>query len=217
MPGISMMQNMSPRSPQQMQPMNQGPMQPQPPQQSWLDWFKSGLSDANDFTFGTSPGWTQLENFTPEQQQILSQLLQGGFNQIQNPTAGFYPIRNEAMRQFNQDIVPGLLERFTAGGGYGSNALSSPALGQLLGSAGAGLSSNLAAQQAQYGLASQGLGLKQAALGLQNPYQYASTPGTGGLVGGVLDLVKGIGSPILQQSFSSGASIPSIIKKTLWG
>ena len=200
------MRNANPQVQQAM--MQQQQMQPQ--QKGWLDSIKELL-------FGQQPGWTQLENFNPDQMSALQQLLQGGLGQLQNPTAGFQPISDEAMRQFHQQIVPSLLERFTAGGGYGSNALSSPGLASQLSSGGAGLASMLAAQKANYGLESQGLGLKQTALGLQNPYQYASTPGTGGLVGGGIDLLKGVGSPILQQSFATGSSIPSIIKKTIWG
>lgn len=91
-------------------------------------------------------------------QQILSALQGQGSNIAQNPlfqqgsnflqqflsgspesTAAF---EAPAMRQFNEQIIPGLAERFS---GMGAGAQSSSAFQQALGQAGAGLSENLQA------------------------------------------------------------------------
>ena len=201
-------------SPQLQQSMLQQ-QQMQPQQQGWGDWIKNLFSGTKDALFGQSPGFLQLDRYTPDQQQVLMQLLQGGMNNTQNPTAGFAPIRQQALNEFNQQVVPGLLERFTAGGGYGSNALSSPALAQQLGSAGTGLESMLAAQQAQYGLQNQNFGLKQLGLGLSPQFDYAQTPGTRGLVGGVADFASGVLPPIFKQALSTGNPATEIVKQ-LW-
>lgn len=65
-----------------------------------------------------------------------------------------------AMRQFQEQIVPGLAERFA---GLGAGAQSSSAFNQALGAAGAGLSENLAALrgQLQLGALPQALGFAQ--------------------------------------------------------
>jgi hypothetical protein len=192
-------------SPQYRQAMMQQQQQSEP---SWWDRFKSGAGNffqgVKEFNLGTPAGWEQVQNFTPDQINILNQLLQGGFNQTQNPTQGFQPIAQEAQRQFAQEVVPGLAERFTSMGGYGTGALSSPAFAGQLGSAGAGLQSMLAAQQAQYGQRNQQLGLQQAALGLQPQFQNSYVPATGGLVGGLFDLAKGI-APSAAYGYAAGA------------
>lgn len=132
---------------------------------------------------GGGPGkMKQVQNLTPQQQQILPFLLQMGKNQVQNPYQGFQPIAQQARSQFQQNTIPSLAERFTSMGGYGSSALSSPAFASQLGSAGAGLEEALAALQAQYGMQNQRSGLSTLALGMspafENYYQ-GSQPGFG--------------------------------------
>ena len=102
-------------------------------------------------------------------QQLLSQLQGQNTNIQQNPlfqqgsnflqqllsgspesTAAF---EAPAMRQFNEQIVPGIAERFS---GLGAGAQSSSAFQQALGQAGAGLSENLQAMRS--GLQFGGLG-----------------------------------------------------------
>ena len=93
-----------------------------------------------------------------------SPLFQQGSNFLQSLLSGSpeatAAFEAPAMRQFNEQIVPGLAERFS---GLGAGAQSSSAFSQALGSAGAGLSENLAALRGQLGLqaAGQGLGYAQ--------------------------------------------------------
>lgn len=114
-----------------------------------------------------------VNQFNPQQQQALQELLQKGLGSLGNlnlpgmPLQGqgsFAPIAQNAQRQFQQNTVPGLAERFTSMGS--GAALSSPDLNRQLSGAGADLASQLAALEAQYGLQQQGLGLQEQ--GMQN-------------------------------------------------
>jgi hypothetical protein len=98
-----------------------------------------------------------------------SPLFQQGSSFIQNLLSGS-PEATAAfeapyMRQFNEQIVPGLAERFSGGFGVpgAASAQSSSAFSQALGSAGAGLSENLASLrgQLQMGALPQALGYAQ--------------------------------------------------------
>lgn len=66
-----------------------------------------------------------------------------------------------AMRQFNEEIVPGIAERFS-----GAGARSSSAFNQSMGQASAGLAERIAAMRAQLGLGAAGQALNYA----QAPY-----------------------------------------------
>jgi len=126
-----------------------------------IDWSKllgggaaAGLGAGMSLFGGKrQPQTTQLQRFTPEQQSALSQLLQTGLQGLQNPMEGFEPIAQQAKRQFQQETVPSLAERFTSLGG---GAQRSSAFQGALGRAGAGLSENLAGMGTRYGLQRQG-------------------------------------------------------------
>ena len=111
-----------------------------------------------DFLFGkTQPAkTTQLPTMSPEQMNMLNSMLSqmggpmsqgmGNLSQIlSGKPEAFKAFEAPAMRQFNEQIVPGLAERFS---GMGSGAQGSSAFGQQLGAAGAGLSENLAGMRA---------------------------------------------------------------------
>lgn len=148
-----------------------------------------------DFLVGTSGQTQQLPRFNPQQQDIFKQLQQMGLQGLQNPSQGFEPIKQQALSQFSQQIVPSLSERFTSMGGAGTAALSSPAFASQLGQAGAGLSENLAALQAQYGLQQQGHFRNLISMGLEPQFEQAYTPPSPGLIQGAAgQLGGGIGS-----------------------
>lgn len=104
-------------------------------------------------------GYETISTFNPQQQQGFSQLIQmlmgqlgggqglfgQGSNYLQNLLSGspeaFSNFEAPFKRQFEQETVPGIAERFS---GLGSGAQSSSAFQQALGQAGAGLSENLA-------------------------------------------------------------------------
>jgi hypothetical protein len=118
------------------------------------------------FGGGQQGGVQQASRISPQQQNILSMLMNMSQQGMQNPYEGFEPIARRARSQFNQQTVPSLAERFTS---MGSNALSSPAFASQLGQAGAGLDEGLAALQSQYGMENKQNIMRMLALAL-SPY-----------------------------------------------
>lgn len=111
-----------------------------------------------------SPGMKKFDQYTPEQQKRLNEMLQmlsgeGQLGQGQDESLSFWrdilsgepgafeKFSDPYMREFNEKTIPMLAERF-AGAGANSGALSSSGFGQSLSSAGAGLQSQLAALKA---------------------------------------------------------------------
>jgi len=104
----------------------------------------------------TDPQAISTKTMTPEQEQLvtqLSSLIPNGLKNLNLPggQSNFQPIADEARRNFSQNTIPTLAERFA---GLGRN---SSGLQQSLGGAGAQFESQLAALQAQHGLQEQGL------------------------------------------------------------
>lgn len=109
-----------------------------------------------DFLFGRPEYLQKFQNFTPQQQGLQNQSIAGSMDllkQILGNQFDFGPIEQQARQQFQTSTIPGLAERFTS---LGSGAQRSSAFQNALGSAGAGLESNLAALKGQYGLGQRG-------------------------------------------------------------
>lgn len=126
-----------------------------------------------DFLFGEGEKRQQIPRFSSSQQNVLEQLLGGaqqgiapGIQQLLNilgqDQQSLQAFEAPALRQFNEEILPSIAERFTGMMGEGSQRSS--AFGQQLGQAGAGLAENLAGQRSQLG--SQALSQLQQLLGL---------------------------------------------------
>lgn len=159
-----------------------------------------------DTLFGKSAEMKALPTMSNEQQQLFSQLM-GGMGGAQNQLMGYLsnllsgspeamkPFEAPAMRQFSEQIVPGLAERFS---GMGAGAQSSSAFGQALGSAGAGLAENLQAMRS--GLQQQAISplMSMMGMGLQTPtFNWQQIPGSEGAL-----------SPLLQGlGFAGGAAM----------
>jgi hypothetical protein len=148
------------------------------------------------------PGGTisaQLPRFTQTQQAGLEQLLKQGLSGLQQlPSADFGPIRKAAERQFQEQIVPGIAERFTGQGAQRSSAFT-----QALGSAGAGLSERLAGLEQEFNMnqraQQQNLLMNLLGLGLGPRFQQefiGGQPGFGAQFLGTL-------APVLGQGISS--------------
>lgn len=117
-----------------------------------------------------SAGFKTVSTFNPHQAQAFQQLLGslGGAGQhaanywqelLSGNSESYDKFAAPYMRQFNEQIVPGLAERFA-----GAGALSSSGFQNALGQAGAGLSENLASLRE--GL--RGNAASQSMSGLQN-------------------------------------------------
>lgn len=128
--------------------------------------------------FGAPDELQQTAIYSPEQQQTMQQLLSMGLGGLKQTPFSFEPIANQARQNFSQKTIPSIAERFTALGGQRSSAFN-----QALGSAGAGLETDLASLGSQYNLAQQGNLLKLLLTGLQPQYENSFRQGSGGLLG----------------------------------
>lgn len=167
-----------------------------------------------DFLLGTPGRAEQVQRFNPEQQQAFSQILQQALSGLQQPTAGFEPIAQQARTQFQQQTVPSLAERFTAMGGQGSSAF-----GQQLGQAASGLEQGLASQQAQYGL-QRGNQLQQLlGMGLAPQFdtiQFDQQPGF--LETGIArPFLQGLGQALPGIASGGASSLLTVLSKILSG
>lgn len=145
------------------------------------DIFKYGAFGSQgprSFLKGSKDQFKQVSRATPEQQIGLQQYFQNPINQnplyqqgssyLQNLLGGdqasYDRFAAPYMQQFEQQIVPGIAERFAGMGTGGS--LSSSGLNQSLARAGENLQTNLAGLQSQRQLQGAQLGLGYA----QQPY-----------------------------------------------
>ena len=155
---------------------------------------------------GGKPGkLSQVPTMNPEQQQLLSQLLEmlGGegalgegygeglsqLKELMDPSSeASQRFADPYMKQFQQQTLPGIAERF-AGAGAQGGALSSSGFGQAVGGAGADLQSNLAGLKSQLQRGSiqdilgQFQGLLGKGLGAQS-FGYQYRPPSGGYASG---------------------------------
>lgn len=148
--------------------------------------------------FGGKPRNYRVSTLTPEQQSLQQQLqrgLQGGQSNIpgmgylqqlmSDDPAAFAAYEAPLMRQFNQEIVPGIAERFT---GMGMGSRNSGAFQQQVAGAAGRLSENLGAQRAnlRQGAMQQLMGMYGQAM--QPSFQNIGQPNYGiipGLLGGM--------------------------------
>lgn len=132
----------------------------------------------------------QVPKYTPGVQNGVNNVLQQGFENLQNPYQGFDNISNNAINQFNTQTVPSLAERFTSlGGGQRSSAFQSA-----LGGAGADLQSNLASMRELFGQQNRGQSLQQIGFGLQNQPDFLHSPKQRGWLEGLLGPLLGGGN-----------------------
>lgn len=180
------------------------------------------MANIFDAIFGARDQFKNVPLLTPQQQSSLNQIL-GQLGQMQGPTGAYGMAQSRLadllsggsdvysafaapyMRQFQEQTVPQLAERFAGFGGRGG-ALSSSGFGQGLGAAGAGLQESLASMGAglQQNALQQALGQYNTLAGLglgTRAFQPQFIPGQPGIFGGLLG---GLGGGI-GRGFSGGA------------
>ena len=161
----------------------------------------------------------KIPTMTPGGQQFLDQLFNqlgsgglgqsntnamGLLNQLMNPSSqATQQFTQPYMDQFNQQIVPGLAERFAGAGALGGG-LSSSGFGQSLSAAGGNLQNTLAALKSQLGMqaANQLMGQYSnlAGMGLNSrPFGYTYQPGGPGVLQSALTGYSQAGFPGLQE------------------
>lgn len=157
-------------------------------------------------------GFSKLPTMTEGQEGILNDLIQQlsaggqlgqGYGQALGGLQGFMDPSSEEMsrfadpymRQFNQETVPGLAERFAGGGAMGGG-LSSSGFGQALSSAGSGLQSQLASMKT---------GLQRQAIGdIMNQYKGMSGQAFGARPFGYMAPQQGFMPQMLASYAQSG-------------
>jgi len=149
------------------------------------------MASLRNFLFGKKEKMMKQELFSPEQEQFLNMILKGtqpgmssGIDYLTQMLSGSKESTEDFeapyMRQFEEQTIPGIAERFA-----GVDAQSSSAFGQSLGQAGAGLQENLAALRE--GLRGQALSQLQgiSGMGLGQRFENMFRPGTTGVIGGM--------------------------------
>jgi hypothetical protein len=164
----------------------QGPMQPQGPQgfaPGWPAQQGGGMQGPQAFPVDAKKNWyTGTEPYTlrtpiygQQQGAGFAEALQMALEGLRNNKLDFGPIAQQARTNFAQQTIPSIAERFS-----GLGAQKSSAFGQTLGQAGAGLESNLAAQQSQYGLESNRALQNLLGIGLTPQYETSYSGGREG-------------------------------------
>ena len=159
-----------------------------------------GMASKNaggSFFGGSQGGFDQVSRLTPQQQEMFSQMFPGlmqaqgsGLDWINQILSGdpeaFANFEAPFKRQFEQETVPGIAERFAGLGSHG--AQSSSAMNQTMAQAGRELSENLAALRGN--LQQNALGQIQGLTGqamqptFESVYKQPTTGFLGGLAGG---------------------------------
>jgi len=171
------------------------------------------MASLDEFLFGNE---SSMKGFNKDSLQTLLQMLkggglnqnplfQGGSNFLQNLFSNdpqqMQQFQQPYMDNFNQNIVPGIANRF-AGMGTGASGLSSSGFQQTLAQAGRGLQSDLASMRGQQQMQGLNTGLQYAQQPISNamtaagmvPNQYYERPGQSGLVqSGFNSFMQGLG------------------------
>lgn len=177
------------------------------------------MSAFSQFFLGSPSQAQQLPNVTDEQKQLLDQILgrvqsplSSGFQNLQNILGGspeaFSAFERPAMRQFQEEIIPSITERFA-----GLGAGSSSGLQQTLARSGERLSENLAAQRS--GLQGQALSQLMGLLGtgLSPQFQYLKKEGSEGVLPSILSLLGAYATGGSQLGGITGSGISGLFRK----
>jgi len=164
----------------------------------------------SELLFGKKEVEKQMPTMTPQQEALLNMLVGGMegatpemFQYLQGLLSGdegaYSKFAAPYMRQFEEEIVPGIAERF---GGMG--AQSSSGFQQALGKAGAGLQENLAAlrEQLRMGAAGQLQGLLGQGLGTRS-FENLYVPQQQGLLHGLAGgMGQGAGAAMMSAALA---------------
>lgn len=180
---------------------------------SWIPFAAMAASQIADKIFGGKDKMSKVPAMTKEQESLLNQIIKmlgkdgmgqgygeaiGLQRQLMDPSSeAVQQFTDPYMKQFQQEIIPGIAERFAGMSPMGGGLMTS-GFGQALGGAGAGLQSQLAAlkaglgQQAAGQLMSQYGGMVGLGLGAQ-PFAYQQQAPT--MLGGLLSAWGKAGFP----------------------
>lgn len=143
--------------------------------------FLSGL-------FGSKPKLKRAKTMTGPQMAYGNDMLAQSLAGLKDPYAGFAPLEQQAMSQYQQSM-PGLLQRFS---NMGDSALSSSGLNAALAGGQQSLAENLAAMKANYGLQSRGQFMQMGQTGMMPQFENYQTGGSQGLLGSLAPMALGL-------------------------
>lgn len=184
---------------------------------NWLSGALGGFLPGSWSMGAKKEKMKKLPTMTPGQEGILNQLIEmlggggqlgsaykqslTGLTDLLDPSSEAYQkFADPYMKQFEQETVPMLAEKFAGAGGGMGGALSSSGFGQSLSAASGNLQSNLASmktqmmQKAMEDIMQQFQAMSGQALGAQ-PFAYYQQPGQ-----------KGFG-----ESFTTGGGLASLL------
>jgi hypothetical protein len=145
-----------------------------------------------NFLWGTPSRFEKIPRFTQPQVQGLNTILQQALSGLQGTPASYEPIAQQEMQRFQNEIVPGIAERYATTQGSRSGAFQG-ALSQ----AAQRLSTNLAGMGAQYNLANRGQLMNLLKIGLTPQEDVGYFGGRQGVAQtGLSSLAGGIGTSI---------------------
>lgn len=163
--------------------------------------------------FSSTPAqFKQLDILSQPQLQAQRSLLQSGQQQLQNNPLSFAPQRQQYIKQFNEQIIPTLAERFA------DNQRSSAFKGAL-GNTASDFGAKLAALESQYNLQANQQGLQQLMAGLNPEFQNILQPRQASLFENLFSsLGSGAGSAATSFLGSGGAGgILALLQSLLGG
>jgi hypothetical protein len=164
-----------------------------------------------NYLFGQRPSMKRQDVFSPEQAQAFQQMFQGlggqggpfgdifgQFDPQATQNMWQQGVAQPAMRQFQQQTIPSIMQRFADQG-------ASSGLSTSLATAGRDMNENLNAQLAQYIWQAQQQQMQQRMGGLQNfmsqqPFAFMQQPGSAGFLPNFLSAFAGGGA----RGFSGG-------------
>ncbi len=153
--------------------------------------------------FKSAPSqWSQQNLYDPQQLGAIQQIIEMALSGLQNPSQGFEPFAQSARKNFQENTLPGIFERFTS---LGKGAQSTGAFQGMLARGASDLESGLAQGASQFGQKQQGLLQNLLAMGLrptfENVYQPRQASGFESLL-----------SPLIGAAGQLGASYLSSLK-----
>lgn len=142
---------------------------------------------SGNFFLGAPSQTKQLSVLSPEQLNAQRSTLGSAQNVLQNSPLSFAPQREQYVKQFNEQVIPTLAERF-------SGNLSSSAFKGALGNTTSDFYSKLAGLESQYNLGARQQGLRELQQGLQPEFQNLFQPRQQGFLENILaNLAQGAG------------------------